>query len=157
MRNNLLCLSGTELMGVGAVHGPGVYFSDALVTANSYARASTQFDVAPMFVLEAAGRPGTWEKTPTICTSLFPSQHHSAVSSRSSRPSPHASLVVRGIYMDSARSGSPAVSSTARSYFEKAQELYAAEVGTPEWGHISSGVLEIISPKWGFSCSAVRQ
>jgi hypothetical protein len=47
MRNNLQSFSGTELMGVGAAYGPGLYFSDAIGTASGYAHPSGQCVIAP--------------------------------------------------------------------------------------------------------------
>ena len=157
MRNNLISFSGTELMTVGAVYGAGIYFSQAVQIAGGYAHASSHYDSAPLFVLEAAGVPKDWEKTSHICTSLFPEKYHASIRKGLSRPSPHAVLVIRGVYMDSSRSGSPNLSHESRAYFERAQAAYAAAVDAQEWGKVRSSLLDVVSPKQGFSCSAVHQ
>jgi hypothetical protein len=157
MRNNLISFSGTELMTVGAAYGAGIYFSQSVQTAGGYAHASSHYDSAPMFVLEAAGELQNWEKTSQICTSLFPAKYHASVRKGSSRPSPHAVLVIRGVFMDSSRSGSPSTSHESRAYFERAQAAYAAAVDAQEWGKVRSSLLDVVSPKQGLGCSAVHQ
>ena len=174
MRNNLLSFSGTELMGVGAVYGPGLYFSDATGTANSYAHPSGQcvgaqrtgncycnmlcrYDSAPMFVLEAAGGERTWEKSSSICTSLFPSCYHAAIAKMGGHRSPHANVVVRGIFMDSSRSGAPSTTYGSRAYFERARAAYAEIVGSSTWGRVDDGALASVAPGQGFKASAFCQ
>lgn len=157
MRNNLISFSGTELMTVGAAYGAGIYFSQSVQTAGGYAHASSHYDSAPLFVLEAAGELKNWEKTSQICTSLFPDKYHAIVRKGSSRPSPHAVLVIRGVFMDSSRSGSPSTSNESRAYFERAQAAYAAAVDAQEWGKVRASLLDVVSPKEGLGCSAVHQ
>ena len=155
MRNNLLSFSGTEMMFVGAACGPGLYFSEAQGTASGYAHASGQYDTNPMFVLEAAGDPGTWTKSPSICTSLFKETYHSQLQ-KLGRRSPHANVVIRGIFMDSSRAGSPSASDTDRNYFERAQAAYDDIVGARSWGHVDPGLLAVVGPSKGLRASAVQ-
>ena len=155
MRNNLLSFSGTEMMFVGAACGPGLYFSEAQSTACSYAHASGQYDTNPMFVLEAAGGPGTWTKSPRICTSLFKETYHAQLQ-KLGRGSPHANVVIRGVFMDSARAGSPSTSDTNREYFEKAQAAYDVIVGAHWWKNSDVHLLDIVGPGQGLQSSAVQ-
>jgi hypothetical protein len=151
MRNNLLSFSGTELMTVGAAYGPGLYFSQAVGTASGYSHPTGIYDTSPMFVLEAAGDLKTWEKNhATVCTSLLPPSLHSA------RKSPHGNVVVRGLYMDSSRSGAPATSHDNQAYFMRAQAAYDDVVGRRSWGQIDAGLLANFAPSQGFACSALH-
>ena len=154
MRNNLLSLSGTELMTCADAYGAGLYFSPAIGTASGYSQASGVYDTSPMFILEAAGDLKTWEKNDStsfhVCTSLLPSKHHSA------RKSPHGNVVIRGLYMDSSRSGAPDTSHKNRKYFERAQAAYDEVVGRRTWGQVDAGLLENVAPSQGFKCSALH-
>ena len=151
MRNNLLSLSGTELMTCFDAYGPGLYFSEAVGFASGYSQRSGVYDTNPMFILEAAGDLKTWEKsTPSICTSLLPVSYHSA------RKSPHGNVVVRGLYMDSSRSGAPATSHNNHDYFMRAQAAYDEVVGRRSWGQVDAGLLENVAPSQGFKCSALH-
>jgi hypothetical protein len=154
MRNNFKNFSGTELQGVGAVYGPGLYFSEAINTAQGYAGSYDAYDSVPIFVLEAAGKPGFWEKSPSICTSLFPHHYHHALVHR---PSPHTDVVVRGLFLDHSNAACPTQSHNDRGYFEKAQAAYATVVGASDWGQLPRH-FSIISPNvhQGLSCSAMQ-
>jgi hypothetical protein len=160
MRNNLISFSGTELMGVGAAYGPGLYFSDAQGTASGYAHPSGEFGSSPIFFLEAPGGDRFWEKTSTICTSLYPAQYHATV--KQSRPSPHANVVIRGLFnipvrgIFKDRSAPPSSSYQDRSYFQRAQAAYAEAVGMSDWGQVDPGALAIVAPSQGFKCSAFQ-
>ncbi len=157
MRNNLRNLSGTELMTVGAAYGPGLYFSQAISTASGYSQSSGVYDAHPMFVLEAAGDLKTWEKSSaTICTSLLPSQYYAAATKSEARKSPHGNVVVRGLYMDSSRSGAPATSHDNHEYFMRAQSSYDEVVGRRTWGQVDAELLANVAPSQGFKCSALR-
>ena len=160
MRNNLISFSGTELMGVGQAYGPGLYFSDAHGTASSYAHPSGEFESSPIFFLEASGGDRFWEKTSTICTSLFPDKYHATV--KRSRPSPHANVVIRGLFnipvrgLFKDRSAPPSSSYQDRSYFQRAQAAYAEAVGMSDWGQVDPAALAIVAPRQGFKCSAFQ-
>ena len=162
MRNNLISFSGTELMGVGQAYGPGLYFSDAQSTASGYAHPSGEFASSPIFFLEASGGDRFWEKSSTICTSLYPAQYHATV--KRSRPSPHANVVIRGLFnipvrgIFKDRSAPPSSSYQDRSYFQRAQAAYAEAVGMSDWGQVDPGALAIVapSPSQGLKCSAVQ-
>ncbi len=162
MRNNLRNTSGTELMTTGAAYGPGLYFSQVIATASSYSQASGVYDTRPMFVLEAAGDLKTWEKTASICTSLLPSQYHATATKSETRKSPHGNVVVRGLYMDSSRSGAPTTDSTSdknHDYFMGAQAAYNEVVGRGTWcqdQEVDAGLLANVAPSQGFKCSALR-
>jgi hypothetical protein len=165
MRNNLISFSGTELMGVGQAYGPGLYFSEAQSTASGYAHPSGEFESSPIFFLEAPGGDRFWEKTSTICTSLFPDKYHATV--KRSRPSPHANVVIRGLFnipvrgLFKDRSAPPSSSyqvlqDPAGSYFQRAQAAYAEAVGMRDWGQVDPGAMAIVAPRQGFKCSALQ-
>ena len=155
MRNNLRNFSGTAGMSVGSIFGPGVYFSELQVSASGHAQASGLYDSCPMFVLEAAGAPGTWTKSPSICTSLFKETYHAQLQ-KLGRGSPHANVVIRGVFMDSSRAGSPSASDTNRNYFERAQATYDDIVGARSWGHVDPGLLAVVGPSKGLQASALQ-
>jgi hypothetical protein len=115
-----------------------------------------RYDTAPMFVLEAAGGERTWEKSPTICTSLFPAKDHAAVARMGGHKSPHANVVVRGIFMDSSRGGSPSTTYGSRAYFDRARAAYAEMVGAGSWGRVDDVDLARVAPGQGFKASAAR-
>lgn len=160
MRNNVQILSGTELEGVGHAYGAGLYFSEDLATARLYSHSFGVYDTSPVFVVEAAGAQDFWAKNETgsrmISTSLFPLQYHQAICETFRRPSPHAHVVVRGLFMDSGCSGAPAASGADRAFFEQAQAAYDAAVGAAEWGKVdgsclSLAVLKSLSPDFKLS------
>ena len=159
MRNNLRSFSGTELC-TGQMYGPGLYFSDDIRIASAHARPSGEFGSSPVFLLEAPGGDHFWEKTPTICTSLFPAQYHATVNER--RPSPHANIVTRGLFnipvrgLFKDRSAPPPSSYQDRSYFQRAQAAYAEAVGMRDWGQVDPAALAIVAPGQGFKCSAFQ-
>ena len=156
MRNNLLSLSGTELMTCADAYGAGLYFSPAIGTASIYSAPSGVYDTSPMFILEAAGDLKTWQKSTNICTSLLPSQYHAEAMKSEARKSPHGNVVVRGLYMDSSRSGAPDTSHNNRKYFERAQAAYDEVVGRGTWDQVDTGLLENVAPSQGFKCSALH-
>jgi hypothetical protein len=158
MRNNLRNFSGTELMTCADMCGPGLYFSESQRFAAGYSAPSGVYDTSPMFVLEAAGDLKTWEKSSNICTSLLPSQYHATATKSQARKSPHGNVVVRGLYMDSSRSGAPATSTSHgnHKYFMRAQAAYDEVVGRGTWGQVDAGLLENVAPSYGFKCSALR-
>ena len=160
MRNNLLSLSGTELMTCHDAYGAGLYFSPAIGTASGYSQASGVYDTSPMFILEAAGDLKTWEKNDStsfhVCTSLLPSQYHARAMKSEARKSPHGNVVVRGLYMDSSRSGAPATSHNNHDYFMRAQAAYDEVVGRRSWDQVDTGLLENVAPSQGFKCSALH-
>jgi hypothetical protein len=154
MRNNLQNFSGTR-MSSGQMLGPGVYFSELQGSASGHAQASGLYDSCPLFVLEAAGGPGTWKKMEGVSTSLFNEPHHQAQLQTLGR-TPHANVVVRGVLMDSSRAGLPSASDANREYFERAQAAYDDIVGARSWGHVDPGLLDVVGPSKGLQASAVQ-
>jgi hypothetical protein len=160
MRSNLMSFSGTDLGVGGQAHGPALYFSDALGTASGHAHPFGEFGSSPVFFLEAPAGDRFWEKSSTVCTSLFPAQYHATV--RRSRPSPHANVVIRGLFnipvrgIFKDRSAPPSSSYQDRSYFQRAQAAYAEAVGMSDWGQVDPGALAIVAPSQGFKCSAFQ-
>ncbi len=155
MRNNLRNFSGTAGMSVGSIFGPGVYFSELQVSASGHAQASGLYDSCPMFVLEAAGGPGTWKKGEGVSTSLFDKPHHQAQLKTSGR-TPHANIVIRGVFMDSSRAGSPSASDANRNYFERAQAAYDDIVGARLWDNSDVHLLAVVGPSGGLQASEVK-
>ncbi len=123
--------------------------------ASCHAQASGLYDSCPLFVLEAAGGPGTWKKSEGVSTSLFNEPHHQAQLETLGR-TPHANIVIRGVFMDSALAGSPSASDTNRNYFERAQAAYDDIVGARSWGHVDPGLLAVVGPSKGLQASAVQ-
>ncbi len=158
MRNNVQILSGTELEGAGHAFGAGLYFSEDLAMARLYSQKFGVYDTSPVFVVEAAGARDFWEKSVGSCltgyggsrvisTSLFPLQYHQTICETFRRPSPHAHVVVRGLFMDSECSGAPAASGADRAFFEQAQAAYDAAVGAAEWGKVDGSCLSLAALK----------
>jgi hypothetical protein len=150
MRNNVQSLSGTELEGVGHAFGTGLYFSEDLTTARGYSLKFGGYNTSPVFVVEAAGARDFWAKNETgsmISTSLFPLQYHHMIRETLRRPSPHACVVVRGLFMDSACLGAPAASGADRAFFEQAQAAYDKAVGAAEWGKVDGSCLSLAALK----------
>ncbi len=143
----------------GHAYSGGLYFSEAMSTAgsSSYAKASGQYNTDPVFVLEAAGGPGTWTKTPSICTSLFKEKYHAQLQQLGRSPFANG-IIIRGVFMDSARAGSPSTSDTAkaREYFESAQAAYDVIVGAHWWKNSDVHLLDIVGPSQGLQSSAVQ-
>ncbi len=155
MRNNVKNFSGSHLQLVGAVWGGGLYFSEQQCTASGYAQASGQYDTSPLFVLEAAGGPGTWRKSDGICTSYFSNKGHQE-QLRALGRNPFANVLIRGVFMDSSRAGSPSTSDANRKYFERAQAAYDDIVGARLWDNSDSHLLDVIGPSKGLQASALQ-
>jgi hypothetical protein len=157
MRNNLQNLSNTELMGVGAAYDVGLYFSQQLGTASGYSQPAHDFEVAPMFIMEAAGQLQTYVKdSPTICTSLLPKALHDDCLKKTGRRTPHAKPVIRGLMLRQGDSGIPPMSTDNRRFFANAQAAYAAAVCG---GGVQADVQSLgqaLAPSSGFKCSAAH-
>jgi hypothetical protein len=155
MRNNVKNFSGSNLELTAAAHGGGLYFSEQQSTASGYANSSGQYDTNPLFVLEAAGGPGTWRKSDGISTSHFDQTRHQE-QLRALGRNPFACVLIRGVFMNSSRAGSPSTSDTNRAYFERAQAAYDDIVGARLWDNSDIRLLDIVGPSKGLQASAVQ-